>query len=135
MVSAKVEALIKKTDTTLTVKSLVRLIVDLTEDVSHANVSHWKKDELRNTLKGLKKKVDDLERLAKAAVITEVAKATEKLVVELAKEPFIVHQFHAFSNTKVPHTTTLEGYAIFLKLCSCWAGFGRCAEDRENQAT
>jgi len=100
LVSAKVEALIKKTDTTLTVKSLVRLIVDLTEDVSHANVSHWKKDELRNTLKGLKKKVDDLERLAKAAVITEVAKATEKLVVELAKEPFIVHQFHAFSNTK-----------------------------------
>ena len=97
----KVEALVGKKDASLTVKDLVRTIVDLSDDVSQANISHWKKDELRNTLKALKKKVDDVERAVKAAVVHDVAEEAKKLIAQQLNQPFIVHEFFAFSNTKV----------------------------------
>merc|ERR1712071_711232 len=82
------------------VKDLSRLIVDLSDDVSQANIAHWKKDDLRNALKTLKKRTDDVERVVKAAVVTEVTQAAKKLLAESKDEPFIVHEFKAFANTK-----------------------------------
>lgn len=32
----------------LTMKEMVRLITELSEEISAANISHWKKDEMRN---------------------------------------------------------------------------------------
>jgi alanyl-tRNA synthetase len=80
---------------------LTRSVVDLTDDVSQAPIAHWKKDELRNVLKALKKRADDVERTIKAAVVNDVAEAAKKLVTENLNAPFIVHQFNAFSNSKV----------------------------------
>ena len=100
-VSVKVEAFVSQKDKTLTVKELTRIVVDLTDDVSQANIAHWKKDELRNVLKALKKRADDVERTIKAAVVNDVAEAAKKLVTENLNAPFIVHQFNAFSNSKV----------------------------------
>ena len=31
----------------LSMKEMVKLITDLTDDISAANISHWKKDEMR----------------------------------------------------------------------------------------
>ena len=100
-VSAKVDAFVSQKDKTLSVKELSRIIVDLSDDVSQANIAYWKKDDLRNILKGLKKRADDVERAIKAAVVNDVAEAAKKLVTEKVNTPFIVHEFNAFSNSKV----------------------------------
>ena len=97
----KVDAFVTKKDKNLTMKELTRSIVDLSDDVSQANIAYWKKDDLRNILKGLKKSVDDVERAIKAAVVNDVADAAKKLVAEHVNAPFIVHEFNAFSNSKV----------------------------------
>lgn len=101
IMAGKVDALVGNKDASLTVKELVRSIVDLTDDVSQANISHWKKDDLRNSLKTLKKRVDDAERAVKAAVVNDVAEAAKKLIADNLNAPFIVHEFKAFSNAKV----------------------------------
>lgn len=99
--AAKVEAFVSQKDKSVTTKELSRAIVDLTDDISQANIAHWKKEDLRNTLKTLKKRADDVERAVKAAVVSDVAEAAKKLVSENVNAPYIVHQFNAFSNTKV----------------------------------
>lgn len=96
----KVEAFVSQKDKSLTVKELSRAIVDLSDDVTQANIAHWKKDELRNVLKGLKKRADDVERTVKAAVVNDVAEAAKKLLTERPNLPFLVHEFNAFSNAK-----------------------------------
>lgn len=99
-VSEKVDAFVSQKDKTLTVKELSRIIVDLSDDVSQANIAYWKKDDLRNLLKGLKKRADDVERAIKAAVVNDVADAAKKLIGERVNTPYIVHEFNAFSNSK-----------------------------------
>lgn len=101
VVSGKVDAFVSQKDQTLTVKELSRIIVDLSDDVSQANIAYWKKDDLRNILKSLKKRADDVERAIKAAVVNDVAEAAKKLIGERVNTPFIVHEFNAFSNSKV----------------------------------
>lgn len=102
--AVKVDAFVSQKDKTLTVKDLSRVIVDLIDDVSQANIAHSKKDDLRNALKTLKKRTDDVERVVKAAVVTEVTQAAKNLLADRKDEPFIVHEFKAFANTKVKHT-------------------------------
>ena len=102
--SLKVESFVSQKDKNLTVKELTRVIVDLSDDVSQANIAHWKKDDLRNLLKALKKRVDDVERAVKAAVVNDVAEAAKKLIADQMNAPFIVHEFNAFSNSKVLST-------------------------------
>lgn len=42
------------------------------QEVAQSVICYWKKDELRKELKGLKKKVDDIDKARKAAVLNEV---------------------------------------------------------------
>ena len=42
------------------------------QEVAQSIICYWKKDELRKELKGLKKKVDDMDKARKAAVMNEV---------------------------------------------------------------
>lgn len=81
-------------------KELVKEIVELTEDVSHAVIPYVKKDELRNVLKLLKKSLDDKERAKLAAVATVVVEQAKQLCQENPDAKFFVHQFEAFNNTK-----------------------------------
>lgn len=99
----KVDSFVNQKDKSLTVKELTRVIVDLSDDVSQANIAYWKKDDLRNLLKVLKKRVDDVERAVKAAVVNDVAEAAKKLIADRLNAPFIVHEFNAFTNSKVPY--------------------------------
>ncbi|KAF5306638.1 hypothetical protein FQA39_LY08827 [Lamprigera yunnana] len=81
-------------------KKFVREIVDLTEEVSHSIIPYWKKDELRNILKNLKKSLDDKERAAKAAVAIQVVEDAKALVQANLNVPILIHKFKAYSNTK-----------------------------------
>ena len=73
---------------------MVKLITDLTEEISAAQISYWKKDEMRNALKALKKKIDDKDRERKAAVINEVVDLAKSILTENPNLPFFVHEFN-----------------------------------------
>ena len=106
-------------DTGANSKELVKEIVELTEDVSQATIPYVKKDNLRNTLKQLKKTLDDKERLKRAEVQTVVIEQAKQLCQENPEAKFFVHVFEAFNNTKAldaalkqvktmnPHTSAL----------------------------
>lgn len=81
-------------------KDIVKKIVDLTNDVSHAQISYWKKDELRNMLKNLKKQLDDKERAAKAETINKVTEKAKELCIEEKNSKVIVAELKAYGNTK-----------------------------------
>lgn len=81
-------------------KDHVKKIVDLTEDVSHATIPYWKKDEMRNVLKSLKKTLDDKERAGKAAILTNVAEKAKEICLANPNVPVLVEKLDAFSNTK-----------------------------------
>ncbi|XP_072936477.1 alanine--tRNA ligase, cytoplasmic [Epargyreus clarus] len=81
-------------------KDITKKIVDLTNEISQAQISYWKKEELRNMLKNLKKQIDDKERAAKAMVITQVTEKAKELCLEEKESQIIVTELNAFGNTK-----------------------------------
>lgn len=81
-------------------KYILKQIVDLTNDVTHAQISYWKKDELRNMLKNLKKQLDDKERAAKAETVNKVAEKAKELCLEEKDSTVIVSELKAYGNTK-----------------------------------
>jgi len=83
-----------------TQKQLNKEIVDLGDEMSQASIPYWKRDNLRNDLKTLKKSLDDLDKRKKAAVLGEVVEETKKLFADHPSEAFIVHVFEAGSNAK-----------------------------------
>ena len=68
----KIEEKVKCVVATDSQRPLNRLIVDLTEEVSQGSIPYWQRDNLRNKLKSLKKKLDDMDRARKQAVMTTV---------------------------------------------------------------
>lgn len=81
-------------------KELVKKIVELNEEVSHAVIPYWKKDEIRNTLKNLKKALDDKDRAAKAAIANKVVDEVKEFVKANPDLPILVQELKAFNNTK-----------------------------------
>nr|XP_023020343.1 alanine--tRNA ligase, cytoplasmic [Leptinotarsa decemlineata] len=85
-------------------KEHVKKIVELTEEVSQAVIPYWKKDEMRNTLKNLKKALDDKDRAVKAAVANKVVDEVKEFVKEHPNLPVLVKELKAFNNTKALDT-------------------------------
>lgn len=81
-------------------KEIVKKIVALNDDISHAQISCWKKDEMRTILKNLKKQIDDKERLAKAAMVNEVIEKAKQLCLDNKESNIIVEELIAYNNTK-----------------------------------
>ncbi|CAH2243143.1 jg14436 [Pararge aegeria aegeria] len=81
-------------------KEVVRKIVELTNDVSHAQIAYWKKEELRTLLKNLKKQLDDKERAAKAMTINLVIEKAKELCLQENSSEIIVCELKAYNNTK-----------------------------------
>lgn len=77
------------------------MYVILLQDVSQATIPYWRKDNLRNQIKSLKKSVDDIERNLMASIATEVTEEAKKQIQRNPDTPFIVHQFNALTNGKV----------------------------------
>ncbi|XP_055011196.1 alanine--tRNA ligase, cytoplasmic isoform X2 [Boleophthalmus pectinirostris] len=65
-------------------KDIQKEIADMTESIGTAVISQWQKDEMRETLKGLKKIMDDLDRNYKADIQKRVV---EKIKEEIEKNP------------------------------------------------
>ncbi|CAH1183194.1 unnamed protein product [Phaedon cochleariae] len=85
-------------------KEHVRSIVELTDEVSQALIPYWKKDEIRNTLKNLKKTLDDKERAAKTAVAGKVVEEIKDFLKEHPNMEILVKELKAFNNTKALDT-------------------------------
>ncbi|XP_050307054.1 alanine--tRNA ligase, cytoplasmic [Anthonomus grandis grandis] len=81
-------------------KEHVKKIVELTDEVSQAVIPYWKKEEIRNTLKTLKKTLDDKDRAVKAAIANKVVDEIKEFVKEHQNLPILVKELKAFSNTK-----------------------------------
>jgi alanyl-tRNA synthetase len=78
-----------------------RLIIDLSEEISHAAIPYWKKDDLRNQLKEMKKVIDDKERASKAQVMTQIVEDIKREFTDNPpKELFVVRVLPAHNNTK-----------------------------------
>ncbi|XP_067651201.1 alanine--tRNA ligase, cytoplasmic-like [Haliotis asinina] len=84
----------------VTNRELSALIVQLDNEVAQSGISYWKRDSLRSELKGLKKKMDDLDKARKAAVMTEVVEQAKKMIESNPNIKYIVHEFKAGSNAK-----------------------------------
>lgn len=85
-------------------KEHVKKIVELTDEVSQAVIPYWKKEEIRNTLKNLKKTLDDKDRAAKAAVANQVVDQIKEFVKANPNLPILVKELNAFNNTKALDT-------------------------------
>lgn len=81
-------------------RELNKEIITLDEEIAQSSISYWKRDSLRAELKVLKKKMDDIDKARKAAVVNEVVEQTKKLIEENPNQKFIVHEFKAGSNAK-----------------------------------
>ncbi|XP_018345556.1 PREDICTED: alanine--tRNA ligase, cytoplasmic isoform X2 [Trachymyrmex septentrionalis] len=81
-------------------KEYVREIVELTEEISHALIPAYWKDCMRNTLKNLKKSLDDKERAAKATVATTVVQTAQSIIESKVGCQVLVEVLEAYSNTK-----------------------------------
>ncbi|CAL1544361.1 unnamed protein product [Lymnaea stagnalis] len=81
-------------------RELNKEIITLDEEIAQSSISYWKRDSLRGELKVLKKKMDDIDKARKAAVVNEVVEQSKKLIEENPDQKFIVHEFKAGSNAK-----------------------------------
>lgn len=91
---------IKDQNDNINQKDITKKIVDLTNDISQAQISYWKKEELRTMLKNLKKQLDDKERAAKAITATLVTEKAKEICEQNKESKVIVSELKAFANTK-----------------------------------
>uniref|UniRef100_A0A672P6F1 alanine--tRNA ligase n=1 Tax=Sinocyclocheilus grahami TaxID=75366 RepID=A0A672P6F1_SINGR len=65
-----------------------------------AVISQWRKDEMRDSLKGLKKIMDDLDRASKADVQKRVLEKTKEIIESNPNQPLIVMEMENGASAK-----------------------------------
>lgn len=81
-------------------KELVKQLVQLSEEISQSSISYWKKDELRNQLRDLKKRLDDLDRNNKAQAQQLAIESVKKLLEDKKDLEYVVHTLEVGDNAK-----------------------------------
>ncbi|XP_069037452.1 alanine--tRNA ligase, cytoplasmic [Lepisosteus oculatus] len=81
-------------------KDVQKEIADLTEALGVAAISQWRKDEMREELKGLKKIMDDLDRASKADVQKRVLEKTKQLIESKPNQPLLVMEMESGASAK-----------------------------------
>ncbi|XP_028814155.1 alanine--tRNA ligase, cytoplasmic-like isoform X1 [Denticeps clupeoides] len=81
-------------------KDVQKEIADLTETLGTAVISQWQKDEMRESLKGLKKTMDDLDRASKADVQKRVLEKTKELIESHPNQPLIIMEMESGASAK-----------------------------------
>jgi alanyl-tRNA synthetase len=94
------EEIVSKSTGMASQKQLSKAIVDLTEESSQACVPYWRRDNLRNNLKALKKKLDDLDKQRKASLLTDAVEEAKRLISDKSGDVFVVHVFDVQANGK-----------------------------------
>ncbi|XP_060517210.1 alanine--tRNA ligase, cytoplasmic [Cylas formicarius] len=79
-------------------KDHVKKIVELSDEISHAIISYWKREEMCSALKKLKLNLDQRERSDKAEVATRVLDRVKELLE--ANPLYLVEELKASNNTK-----------------------------------
>ncbi|KAJ8271919.1 hypothetical protein COCON_G00107780 [Conger conger] len=81
-------------------KDVQREIADMTETLGTAVISQWQKDEMRDSLKGLKKTMDDLDRACKADVQKRVLEKTKEMIDSNPNQPLVVMEMESGASAK-----------------------------------
>uniref|UniRef100_A0A8C1X6F1 Alanine--tRNA ligase n=1 Tax=Cyprinus carpio TaxID=7962 RepID=A0A8C1X6F1_CYPCA len=81
-------------------KDIQKEIADMTEALGTAVISQWRKDEMRDSLKGLKKIMDDLDRASKADVQKRVLEKTKEIIESNPNKPLIVMEMENGASAK-----------------------------------
>ncbi|KAI1890024.1 hypothetical protein AGOR_G00168960 [Albula goreensis] len=81
-------------------KDVQKEIADMTESLGMAVTSQWQKDEMRETLKGLKKTMDDLDRASKADVQKRVLEKTKQLIDSKPNQTLVVMEMESGASAK-----------------------------------
>lgn len=82
-------------------KEIQRKITELGDEISASQIPYWKKDDLRNSIKELKKTLDDMDKANKHQQMNQIVEDVKKLLTENTFESgYIVKLLQAQSNTK-----------------------------------
>jgi len=81
-------------------KDINKLITDFLEELGQSSIAQWKKDELRAEAKALKKKLDGLERAAKADATKAALLETEEQIKSNPNAPYVVASLDTNANAK-----------------------------------
>ncbi|XP_022668441.1 alanine--tRNA ligase, cytoplasmic-like isoform X1 [Varroa jacobsoni] len=82
-------------------KSLAKRIAELSEEISQSTISCWRKDDLRNELKKVKKVLDDQDKQNKAAAQMEALEEIKRELTDRGRAPqFLVKQLQVGNNAK-----------------------------------
>lgn len=75
------------------------------QSIGTAVISQWQKDEMRETLKGLKKTMDDLDRNYKADIQKRVLEKTKEVIEGSPNQPLLVMEMETGASAKVRAST------------------------------
>ncbi|XP_058501312.1 alanine--tRNA ligase, cytoplasmic [Solea solea] len=81
-------------------KDVQKEIADMTESIGTAVISQWQKDEMRESLKGLKKTMDDLDRGYKADIQKRVLEKTKEVIEGSPNQPLLVMEMETGASAK-----------------------------------
>lgn len=81
-------------------KDIQKEIADMTESIGTAVISQWRKDEMRETLKGLKKVMDDLDRTYKADIQKRVLEKTSEVIESSPNQPLLIMEMETGASAK-----------------------------------
>ncbi|AWP08892.1 putative alanine--tRNA ligase cytoplasmic [Scophthalmus maximus] len=81
-------------------KDVQKEVADMTESIGTAVISQWQKDEMRETLKGLKKTMDDLDRNHKADIQKRVLEKTKELIDSSPNQQLLVMDMETGASAK-----------------------------------
>lgn len=71
------------------------------QSIGTAVISQWRKDEMREALKGLKKVMDDLDRSHKADIQKRVLEKTSEVIQSNPNQPLLVMAMETGASAKV----------------------------------
>ncbi|KAM4553479.1 alanine--tRNA ligase, cytoplasmic [Fundulus diaphanus] len=81
-------------------KDVQKEIADMTESIGTAVISQWQKDEMRETLKSLKKTMDDLDRSYKADIQKRVLEKTKEVIENNPNQPLLIMEMETGASAK-----------------------------------
>ncbi|TFK10928.1 sorting nexin-30 [Platysternon megacephalum] len=81
-------------------KDVQKEIADLSETLATAVIPQWRKDELREALRALKKVMDDLDRTSKADMQKRVLEKTKQLIDSHPNQPLVVLELESGASAK-----------------------------------
>lgn len=71
------------------------------QSIGTAVICQWQKDEMRETLKGLKKVMDDLDRSYKADIQKRVLEKTSEVIQNKPNQPLLIMEMETGASSKV----------------------------------